>query len=185
MISAINIIETVHNRGILHRDIKPDNFLLKNNKLKTLYLIDFGLSKYYLDENKKHIAERRERKLIGTAKFAGLNVHNGIEASRRDDIEAICYTFISLFGKTLPWNEIINKYNYKLDNISDDISDNKQTITQELYNEIKQKKAETLDWLHDIPGEFLTILLYCRKLGFSEKPNYNYIRAMLNNLLQR
>ena len=189
MISAINIIETVHNRGIIHRDIKPDNFLLKNDKIKSLYLVDFGLSKYYFDANKKHIVERKDRKLIGTAKFASLNVHNGIEPSRRDDIESICYTFICLFGKTLPWNEIINNYYSKLDNISDSISDvisdNKSILQKDLYNEIREKKAETLDWLHDIPGEFLTILLYCRKLRFNEKPNYNYIRTMLNNLLQR
>ena len=180
MISAINIIELflVHNRGILHRDIKPDNFLLKKDAQNTLYLIDFGLSKSYLDTNKKHIAERRERKLIGTAKFASLNIHNGIEPSRRDDIESICYTFISLFGKILPWEEIINEY--KKQN-----SENKLELIQELYDKIKKKKTDPLNWLHDIPGEFLTILLYCRKLKFDEKPNYNYIRALLNNLLQR
>ena len=70
-------------------------------------------------------------------------------------------------------------------NKSSDISYNKQTMTQELYDKIKEKKADSLDWLHDIPGEFLTILLYCRKLGFDAKPNYNYIRVMLNNLLKR
>jgi len=177
MRSAINIIELVHNRGIIHRDIKPDNFLLKKDVQDTLYLIDFGLSKYYLDANKKHIVERRERKLIGTAKFSSLNVHNGIEPSRRDDIESICYTFISLYGKTLPWEEIINEY--KKHN-----SENKLEIAQELYDKIKEKKTEPLNWLHDIPGEFLTILLYCRKLEFSEKPNYNYIKAVLTNLLQ-
>ena len=90
MISAINIIERVHNKGIIHRDIKPDNFLLRKNNLGIveLFLIDFGLSKYYLNNN-IHMIERKDRKLIGTAKFASLNVHNGIEISRRDDIEII------------------------------------------------------------------------------------------------
>tara|TARA_Y100000389_G_scaffold92281_1_gene88926 strand:+ start:2603 stop:3439 length:837 start_codon:yes stop_codon:yes gene_type:complete len=176
MISAVNIIEHIHNKGIIHRDIKPDNFLIKTSS-QTLYIIDFGLSKCFLDSNQKHIVERKDRKLVGTAKFSSLNVHNGIESSRRDDIEAICYSFINLFGKKLPWEEIIEYY--KKDN-----SENKLEITYELYDKIKDKKNEPLNWLHDIPGEFLTILLYCRQLKFDEKPNYNYIRKMLNNLLQ-
>lgn len=177
MIDSINIIEKIHVQGILHRDIKPDNFLIKNNEEKTLYLIDFGLSKYYLDAKKNHMIERKNRKLVGTAKFASLNAHNGIELSRRDDIESICYTFITLFGKKLLWEEIICEYKKHS-------SENKSEITQELYNKIKEKKDEPLNWLHDIPGEFITILLYCRKLKFDEKPNYNYIRTVLNNLLQ-
>lgn len=175
MINAINIIEKIHDRGIIHRDIKPDNFLLKR-ETNTIYLIDFGLSKYYLNEDKKHMKERKDRKLIGTAKYASLNIHNGIDASRRDDIESICYTFISLLGKQLPWEEIINQYKY-----SSNSSNNSNKL--ELYNKIKEKK-QTLEWLHNIPGEFLTLLLYCRKLEFAEKPNYKYIQGLLNNLLQ-
>ena len=177
MISAINIIEHVHSRGIIHRDIKPDNFLLKGRE-KILYLIDFGLSKSYLDQDKNHIVERKDRKLIGTAKFASVNIHNGIEPSRRDDIESICYTFISLYGKKLPWERIID--NYRLHDPNHHVD---PKLIEELYHKIKEKKTEPLNWLHDIPGEFLTILLYCRKLKFSEKPNYNYIRIMLENFL--
>ena len=106
MIEAINIIEFVHNKGIINRDIKPDNILLSNSDSNRLYLIDFGLSKYYLTTNKKHMEERKDRKLIGTAKFSSLNVHNGIEASRRDDMESLCYSFIAIFGKELPWRNV-------------------------------------------------------------------------------
>lgn len=106
MIEAINIIDFVHNKGIIHRDIKPDNFLLSNTDNCRLYLIDFGLSKFYLTLEKKHMEERKDRKLIGTAKFSSLNVQNGIEASRRDDLESLCYSFIVIFGKELPWSKI-------------------------------------------------------------------------------
>ena len=172
IIEAINIIEFVHDKGIIHRDIKPDNFLLSNSDNIRLYLIDFGLSKYYLIADKKHMEERKDRKLIGTAKFSSLNVHNGIEASRRDDMESLCYSFIVIFGKELPWNKIQDE------NISKSID-----TLPELYAKIKKYKEKSLEWLHDIPGEFLTMLLYCRKLEFSERPNYNYIRGIFENLL--
>ena len=176
MISSINIIELIHNKGIIHRDIKPDNFLIKTST-KTLYIIDFGLSKCYLDTNNKHIIERNDKKLIGTAKFVSLNMHNGIEPSRRDDIISICYSFINLYGKILPWEQIINDYKgYNSTN------SNSPEIIEEFYNQIKLKKEEFF-LLHDVPGEFLTILLYCKKLKFYETPNYNYIRIMLNNLI--
>ena len=175
MIQSINIIETVHDIGIIHRDIKPDNFLLKNIDSSEIYLIDFGLSKYYLLQNKNHMEERKDKKLIGTAKFSSLNVHNGIEPSRRDDIESLCYTFILLYSKSLAWNKIIDE---NKNNMTETQS------TQELYNKIKNIKEESLEWLYnDIPGEFLIILLYCRKLKFNERPNYKYICALLENLL--
>jgi serine/threonine protein kinase len=166
LINAINILEFVHDKGILHRDIKPDNFLRKSNSSSELYLIDFGLSKCYFVAE-KHMIERRDRKLIGTAKYSSLNVHNGIEASRRDDMESLCYSFIIIFGKEVPWSKENNE--------------NLNTLL-ELYVKIKKSKEDSLEWLYDIPCEFLTMLLYCRKLEFAEKPNYNYIRGLFENL---
>lgn len=176
MIDFLNIIEKIHNFGIIHRDIKPENFLLNRIGENRVYLIDFGLSKYYLTENKNHMEERKNRKLIGTAKFSSLNVHNGIEPSRRDDLESLCYSFILLYGKKLPWSKVIEE--------NKDKNNNKNYELQELYNEIKKYKETSFDWLHDIPGEFLTMLLYCRKLQFDEKPSYNYIRGLFHNLLK-
>jgi len=155
---AIKIIERVHALGVLHRDIKPDNFMYKTST-KTLYLIDFGLSKIYIDKHQKHMEERKDRKLIGTAKYSSLNVHNGIEPSRRDDIESLCYTFIKLYSNNLLWDGITE------------------------YDKIKKLKQKSLRWLYDIPGEFITLLLYARKLSYMESPNYQYIFNLINNLL--
>jgi len=170
MIQAVNILKNIHDIGIINRDIKPDNFLLNNLNEHKIYIIDFGLAKYYLSPNNSHIAERKDRKLIGTAKYSSLNMHNGIEPSRRDDIESLCYSFIQLYGIKLPWNDI-------------NTSELNELNKEELYNEIKKSKENLLEWLLDGPIEFLAILLYCRKLNFNERPNYNYIISTLENLL--
>jgi serine/threonine protein kinase len=160
LIESIKIIQFIHERGVLHRDIKPDNFLI-DGSTDSLYLIDFGLSKLYLDKDKLHIEERRERKLIGTSKYSSLNVHHGIEASRRDDMESITYTFIKLYNKGLPWDNIDHKD----------------------YSKIYEKKRNSLSWMYKMPGEFITMMLYCRRLEYEEQPNYNYLINLFSNLL--
>eukprot|EP00913_Durusdinium_trenchii_P020101 g18889.t1 len=81
-------IEYLHSKGIVHRDIKPENFMFGiKSRVHHLYLIDFGLSKRYFDQ--KHVQLRTQLSLTGTARYASINAHKGIEQSRRDDLEAI------------------------------------------------------------------------------------------------
>lgn len=163
---SVEIIQDIHKYGILHRDIKPDNFMLKERN-GNLYIIDFGLAKRYINREGNHIEEKKGKKMIGTVKYASINIHDGIESSRRDDIISLCYTFISLYGKTLPWHDLCDKL--KIDSYDT------------ICNEIKNLK-KSLTWLLDMPGEFITILLYCHNLEFLDKPNYNYILNILENL---
>ena len=165
--SVIDILKRIHKLGIVHRDIKPENLLFKR-ETNSIYLIDFGLSKSFLQINNNHIEERNERKLIGTAKYSSLNVHNGIEASRRDDIESLCFTFSELYGNYLPWENLKQTdYDNKID----------------LYKDIKKYKEKSLRWMYNLPGEFLILLLYSRNLKFDEEPNYEYLKNIFTNLL--
>ena len=103
-IEAVKVLETIHKLGVLHRDIKPDNLMI--NERKQVYVIDFGLSKWFLDSSGNHMKEKTNKSMVGTIKYSSINVHNGIEPSRRDDLESLCYTFMSLYGKELMWANV-------------------------------------------------------------------------------
>ncbi len=98
-------IETMHSRGFVHRDVKPENFLMGLGEFQdTVYMIDFGLAKKYFDRaTRKHLPFRDDKKLTGTARYASINTHAGMEQSRRDDLEALGYVLLYLLKGKLPW----------------------------------------------------------------------------------
>ena len=88
-IQMIDRIEYIHSRKIIHRDIKPDNFVMgRGSKSHIVYVLDFGLSKkYWSSSHKCHIPFVKGKKLTGTARYASINALSGGEQSRRDDLE--------------------------------------------------------------------------------------------------
>ena len=104
-IQMLQRIEFMHEKGFIHRDIKPENFVVGlNDKSSLVHIIDFGLAKRYKDKNTgQHIPYRENRHLVGTARYASINSHLGIEQSRRDDIESIGYVLVYFLLGRLPW----------------------------------------------------------------------------------
>ena len=104
----ITRIEFLHRRGFLHRDIKPENFMIGSKKnSNTIYAIDFGISSRYFDpKTGQHIEYREGRNISGTARYASINNHLGVEQSRRDDMESIAYILVYFLKGSLPWQSL-------------------------------------------------------------------------------
>jgi len=150
-------IEYLHSKGIVHRDIKPENFMFgSNEKIHHVYLIDFGLSKRYW-KDKNHVPLRQKLNLTGTARYASIHAHKGVEQSRRDDLEAIGHMFMYFLRGALPWSGLDAK------------------TKNEKYRKIMEKKETVpLDELCEgYPDEFKTYLAIARGLGFEERPAYD------------
>jgi len=167
----ISRIEYVHNKYFIHRDIKPDNFLMGLGKKGNLvYIIDFGLAKKYRDmRSHRHIAYRENKSLTGTARYASLNTHLGIEQSRRDDLESLGYILMYFNMSGLPWQGL------------------KAVTKRQKYECISEKKMSTSieELCKGHPAEFATFLNYCRSLRFDDKPDYSYLRQVFRNLFHR
>jgi len=107
---TLDILEYVHSHGFLHRDLKPANFLVgRGGQASQVHLIDFGLAKrYWSTKTGSHIPyrQRKTRGIIGSARYASVNAHRGIELSRRDDMESLGYMLVQFMRGSLPWQHL-------------------------------------------------------------------------------
>ena len=172
MIQCLERLKTLHDKGIIHRDMKPENFVIgRKNKERTIYLIDFGLSKKYINDNNIHISMKTDRNMIGTVRYISMNTHQGFEQSRRDDLESLIYIIIYFIKGELPWQNI--KYKSK----------------SERYNKIFEIKKKTTEkggeLCENLPSEIQTILDYILGLDFTEKPNYSLLKDAVEIILAK
>jgi len=161
-------IEYLHCKNFIHRDLKPDNFLLGlGKKGNQVFLIDFGLAKKYRDPRTHfHIAYRENKSLTGTARYTSINTHLGIEQSRRDDLEAIGYILMYFNRGSLPWQGL------------------RADTKKHKYERISEKKMSTPVELlcKGHPPEFAIFLNYTRSLRFDDRPDYSYLRKIFRDI---
>ncbi|KAI9473694.1 MAG: kinase-like domain-containing protein [Benjaminiella poitrasii] len=169
----INRVESVHERNLIYRDIKPDNFLIGRPGTKyanMVFLIDYGMAKLYRDpKTKQHIPYRERKSLSGTARYMSINTHLGREQSRRDDLESLGHVFMYFLIGSLPWQGL------------------KAATNKQKYEKIGEKKQSTSvkELCDGFPEEFGIYLQYVRKLGFEETPDYDFLRELFNKVLRR
>lgn len=162
-------LEYMHNKHFIHRDIKPDNFLVgRGRRVNLVHIIDFGLSKRFRHpKTRQHQPYREGKNLTGTPRYASINNHLGVEQSRRDDMESIGYVLAYFSRGSLPWQGL------------------KANTKKQKYQKIMDKKMSVSIGVlcKDTPIELKKYLDYCRSLRFEDKPNYPYLRALFRDAM--
>jgi serine/threonine protein kinase len=159
-IHIINLLKNIHSKFLVHRDIKPDNFLFGlNNKSSQLYLIDFGFCKTYM-KNDLHIKMRKTSNLIGTPIYASINAHNFLELSRRDDMESLGYMLIFFYEGHLNWQH-------------------------EFCNDTIIKKKEEILNNVSLPVILVNYMNYIRSLSFEDSPEYLYLINIFKSEIEK
>lgn len=167
----IRRVEYLHSKCYIHRDIKPDNFLIGlGDNSREVNIIDFGLSKKYRDPRTgQHIQYRDGKSLVGTPRYSSINTHRGVDQSRRDDLEAIGYVLVYFLKGELPWQGLRAA---------------SKTEKHKAIQEIKEN-TPTEVLCKDLPKEFVTYLDYCKNLGFQDRPDYAFLCRLFQELFYK
>ncbi|KAJ9506468.1 hypothetical protein QJQ45_019467 [Haematococcus lacustris] len=204
LLLQLSRLEMVHTRSFIHRDIKPDNFLMGLGKrANQVNIIDFGLAKKYRDpKTHVHIPYCENKNLTGTARYASVNTHLGIEQSRRDDLESLGYVFMYFLWGSLPWQGLqaaTKKQKWVKANVAPQqvfCGAGQHRMPDEYltcfslncrYEKISEKKMKTSfeSLCKGLPQEFITYFTYVRSLRFDEKPDYAFLRRMFRDLFSK
>lgn len=168
-IQLISCIKFIHTLGIIHQDLKPENFLFGTGETNDqIFCIDFGLSKIYL-KNKSHVPFELINHFRGTVRYAPLSAHKCESQSRKDDLESLGYIFVYLFNGKLPWQDIKER----------DKKKKKKLV------ENRKENISLLDLTHGMPREYYMYMEYVKNLEYDEKPDYSTLKKMFVQLSEK
>ena len=154
----LTVLQHIHDKHIIHRDIKPDNFVMGFQELNAhLFLLDFGLAKKY--RSSRTLIQYpliKKKKLTGTARYASIHALEEYEQSRRDDLESVGYVIMYFLRGSLPWQGL------------------KIRSKEDRYKKILEKKKEisSQELCKGFPEEFEEFVEYVKNLGYEEQPDY-------------
>ena len=172
MCKLLIVFENIHQKYVIHRDIKPQNFMVQNGEI---ILIDFGLATFFVnDDCTAHLENEGSTTMIGTPKYTSINIHKGSQYSRRDDLISLGYLYLYLLKQNCLWEPSYQGYegeqNYNIIDI------------MHPHNRKRMNNKE-LHILFDICGIHHTNSIYgylknCYEIKYEKKPDYEYLRSL-------
>lgn len=161
----LQCIEEFHKHGYVHCDIKPGNYLLQTDSPCPIVLIDYGLSRQYINpKTNQPFPEAKNAGFVGTSKYMSLQVHQGCDTCPRDDIISLCYSLVEMVGGKLPW---------------------RLTGEEQMKKIIKMKKTLPLEEIFgSLPPQIQTIYKYAMKLKYLDQPDYKLLFYLLNEAIE-
>jgi serine/threonine protein kinase len=158
---ALKRLEFIHSQGVVHRDLKPQQFLFGPRDI--LFLVDFGLARKFRVDG-QHVPFQNHCFRAGNSTYASLNNHQGIQQTRRDDVESWAYMAVGLFKGRLPWRQ-----------------------SSKIPSSLKWDRVFSIKssiHLHDLcsncPKVFIELIKYARSLSYDECPDYKYLARLLD-----
>ena len=168
-LEMVKLLEQIHSKDIIHRDIKPDNFAIGYEDPKKIYILDFGLAKKFRNSSTlKHNPLIKNKKLTGTARYASINALQGLEQSRRDDLESVGYVLLYFLRGRLPWQGLVVK--------------GRENKYEKILN--KKRDTDSEDLCQGFPKQYENYLDYCKNLGYEQEPDYAYLKSLFEDILK-
>ncbi|CAL2032006.1 unnamed protein product [Caenorhabditis brenneri] len=161
---CLEAVEELHKHGFIHRDLKPANYACGlDDKRHTIYILDFGIARKYINAKKEIKTPRETVGFKGTVRFAPLSCHRNIEMGPKDDCESWFYLLLDLIlVGGLPWKKLNEK--------------NEVLLAKE---ECRKEKRHTLYTGLKYTVELNKILVYIDSQAYQDRIDYQFIYKSL------
>ena len=165
-IQCIERLKFIHSKNYIHRNIKPENFVIGLEDPHVIYIQNFYLcEKYRSSKTNQHAKFKYTKEIVGTERYGSVNALRGLRQGRRDDLESLCYMLIYFFLGKLPWQGI-----------------SADSDTEKHEKLLKEKKSFKIENYKQIPKDFYTLFNYVKNLKFEEEPKYSLMIKLLQNI---
>uniref|UniRef100_A0A1I7ZCD4 non-specific serine/threonine protein kinase n=1 Tax=Steinernema glaseri TaxID=37863 RepID=A0A1I7ZCD4_9BILA len=161
---GLQAIETLHNIGYIHRDIKPTNMVIGCSGLQKsiVYLLDYGMVRQHRFEDGTIRKGDSYACFHGTVRYASLNIHDMKEVGPVDDLWSLFYTMIELGEGSLPWRHS---------------KEEEVTIN-------KKRNTPLKEYILYLPIRVLEFAKYLQDLNYTQKPDYQHLQNLLYDAME-
>lgn len=169
---VIDRLHALHNIGFVHGDLNPSNLVLgrpESDESRTVFLIDFGRSSLLPVRGSNEVRNRHQDELepLASLRFGSSDTMMGETCSLRDDMESLMYTLIYLYKGELPWGQLSDEEDMEM----------KRTVAE------LKKDMPVRELCAGMGMEFNRAFRYVRLLGRTQRPNYEYLRSLMESAI--